>query len=74
MLNINAIEPVYLQLYNKLRDEIENGKIQQGEMMPSERRLAVEFGISRMTARVALRRLHDQGYIVIEPKIGALVL
>ena len=74
MLYMNAEEPVYVQLCRHLRAEIESGKIKPGEMLRSERRLAAEYGINRKTARMALKELQNQGYISIEPKIGAMVL
>lgn len=74
MLYINGADPLYLQLYNQLRVDIENGKLGKGQRLLSERRLAVEFGISRVTARMALKYLADQGYIHIVPNKGALVL
>ncbi len=74
MLYINGADPLYLQLCNQLRSDIENGKLGKGQKLLSERRLAAEYGISRVTARMALKCLHEQGYVFIEPHIGAYVL
>ena len=74
MLYINGADPLYLQLYNQLRVNIESGRFGKGQRLLSERRLAAEHGISRVTARMALRYLADQGYVYIEPNKGALVL
>ena len=74
MLYMNGADPLYLQLSNQIRHEIESGKLDRGQRLLSERRLAVEYGISRVTARMALKCLQDQGYVLIEPKLGAYVL
>jgi len=74
MLYINGADPLYLQLCNKLRSDIENGRLEKGKKLLSERRLAAEYGISRLTARMALQNLQEQGYVIVEPKKGALVL
>ena len=74
MLYINSPDPLYLQLYNQIRVDIENGKLGKGQRLLSERRLAAVHGISRVTARMALRYLADQGYVRIEPHKGALVI
>jgi GntR family transcriptional regulator len=41
--------------------------------LPSERRLAVKYGVGRMPIRGALRDLMAQGMIQIEPGVGAFV-
>jgi DNA-binding GntR family transcriptional regulator len=74
MLYTNDADPLYIQLYNQLREDIECGKLGKGQRMHSERLLAAEHGISRVTARMALKCLADQGYIIIEPQKGARVL
>jgi DNA-binding GntR family transcriptional regulator len=74
MLYINGADPLYLQLYNQIRAEIDSGKLGEGQKLLSERRLAAEHGISRVTARMALQCLAESGYILIEPHKGAQVL
>lgn len=74
MLYINGADPLYLQLCNQLRSDIENGKLEKGQKLPAERRLAAEYGISRITARMALQCLQEQGYVTVEPQKGSLVL
>jgi len=49
--------PAYLQLQEKLRRAILEGDIGAGEALPSERDLALNLGLSRMTVRRALEAL-----------------
>lgn len=61
--------PFYKQLKNKILDDIESGKLKHGDKLPSERELAEQFQISRMTARHTLSVLEREG--VVERRVGA---
>lgn len=56
--------PLYLQLASALTHAIQSGVYQVQDALPSERMLAESFGISRVTARKAIERLAQQGFIV----------
>ena len=55
--------PIYVQIANVLRDRIAQGEIEVGAQLPSEGRLAREFGVSRLTARQAVGALVAEGLI-----------
>ncbi|MDN3017903.1 GntR family transcriptional regulator [Paenibacillus sp. BSR1-1] len=61
--------PFYKQLKEKILDDIESGKLKHGDKLPSERELAEQFQISRMTARHTLSVLEREG--VVERRVGA---
>lgn len=61
--------PVYIQIHNQIKKDIEGGKWQVGERIPSERELAVDFSVSRMTLRQAIQTLVDEG--ILERRVGA---
>lgn len=61
--------PVYIQIHDQLKDEIEKGVWKVGDRLPSERELSVKFGVSRMTLRQAIQTLADEG--ILERKIGS---
>lgn len=63
MLRADTGVPLYRQLYNRLRDRIDDGKFELGQKLPSERTLAADHGISRLTVRKALGLLKDEGYV-----------
>ncbi len=55
-----------------LREALLSGEHEPGTML-SEATVAAELGVSRTPVRAALRRLQDDGLVVIYPKRGALV-
>ena len=73
MLYANSLEPLYKQLYHQLRDAIEDGAYEVGHKLPSERRLAAEHGISRLTARKAIKLLRQEGYVTAYQGRGSFV-
>ncbi|MBN2005657.1 MAG: GntR family transcriptional regulator [Anaerolineae bacterium] len=74
MLQVNQSEPLYWQLFARLRQDIEYGALAPGEYLPSERKLAAYHGISRLTARKALQLLIQQGYARAEQGKGTYVI
>lgn len=73
LINRKSTTPIYEQIYNNLREKIENEEIISGESFPSERDLSDKFGVSRMTVRQALNALKQEGLIYHERGIGAFV-
>lgn len=63
------VSPVYIQIHNQIKKDIEAGKWKIGEKIPSERELAENFSVSRMTLRQAIQTLVDEG--ILERKIGS---
>lgn len=61
--------PVYIQIHNQLRENIEDGKWKVGEKIPAERELAADFDVSRMTLRQAIQALVDEG--ILERRVGS---
>ncbi len=75
--------PLYIQLKQVLRTRIENGHWAPHDRLPSERELAEQYSISRMTVRQALLEMTQEGLIyarvgkgtfVSEPKIDQQLL
>ena len=65
--------PLYYQLAEQIREQIESQELVPGSQLPSERDLADRYGISRMTARQALTYLVRQGRLMVRPGIGTFV-
>lgn len=73
MLYANSTIPLYRQLYRHFRNAIDEGELRVGEQLPSERRIAAEYGISRITTRKALTLLRQEGYVRAIQGKGAFV-
>ena len=66
-MNINISnsngEPIYLQIASQIKTLILDGKLKEGEMLPSMRVLATELRISFMTTKRAYEELERDGFI-----------
>jgi GntR family transcriptional regulator len=56
-------QPLYRQLADTLRANLESGKMRPNEMLPTERELAVTYDMSRDTVRKAIKLLEEQGLL-----------
>lgn len=66
--------PLYLQLVQKLRQEITEGRLPVGARLPSEGELGRHHGVSRHTVREALRQLREDGLVAPRKGAGTTVL
>lgn len=66
--------PVYLQLYNLIRDDIVNEILPFNSKLPSIRILAEELTISTITVEHAYALLCDEGYIEARERSGYFVI
>lgn len=66
--------PLYLQLQKGLRDAIENRVVQAEAAIPTERDLAEEFDISRITVRKAIDGLVREGLLSRRRGAGTFVM
>ena len=66
-------QPIYLQIADSLAKRILSGELAVGERLPSERQLAEELGVSRMTVRQALLALRRSGLVQSRRGQGSFV-
>jgi len=64
----------YAEIFRALADGIRSGRYPVGGRLPTEAELCAAYGVSRHTAREAIRRLSDQGLISRQPGVGSIVL
>jgi GntR family transcriptional regulator len=65
--------PLYDQIERNLRDLVINGRLQPGQMMPSEWDLSSLYGVSRLTVRRALDELVRQNWLERKHGVGTFV-
>lgn len=72
-LDPNSHQPLYQQLQRALREAIEQRVLGPEDALPSERQLAADLGISRITVRKAIEGLIDEGLLVSRQGSGNFV-
>ena len=59
----HAATPLWRQLADLLREQIEAGKLPRGRVIPSETSLMQDHGLARGTVRKAIDLLADEGLV-----------
>jgi GntR family transcriptional regulator, transcriptional repressor for pyruvate dehydrogenase complex len=54
---------LYEQIVQQIEDSILQGTLKSGDQLPSERELALKFGVSRTAVREAVKALHEKGLV-----------
>ncbi|MET8912687.1 GntR family transcriptional regulator [Micromonospora soli] len=73
MIDPSADRAVFRQLADLLRDRITSGDLAPGASLPSELRLAQEYGLSRTSVRQAISLLRSEGLVIVQPPRGTFV-
>lgn len=73
ILDHRSSEPLYVQLYDKMKVAVEKGHLAAGEKLPSIRRLSESLRVSRTTVETAYQQLCVEGYIQSSPQRGYFV-
>jgi len=72
-LDKNSPIPLYFQLEEILKERIETGELQTGDLLSSEKELSEKYKISRPTIRQALRGLVSEGLLYREKGKGTFI-
>ena len=62
--------PIYLQLYDYIKESILSGEMSENEKLPSLRTLAKSLSLSLTTVTSAYEQLEVEGYIYSKPQSG----
>ncbi|MGI2329209.1 GntR family transcriptional regulator [Planococcus sp. YIM B11945] len=73
MLDKQSPIPIYVQIEEFLKRQMEEGAFPLGTAIPSERELAETFGVSRMTVRQSITNLVNEGQLYREKGRGTFV-
>lgn len=73
MLDRESHISMYTQIANILESDILSGKLKKDEKLPTEMELMETYDVSRMTARLAIKSLHDKGLVVRKQGKGTFV-
>lgn len=73
LIDRTSAEPLYLQIQNRLVEQIRAGEFKPGEQVPSELEIAARYSVSRMTGRKALDELVSRGLLFRRKGKGTFV-
>src|SRR5215469_12722863 len=66
-------QPMYQQIAEDLRKQIDSGTLARGSQLPSELELREQYNASRNTIRDAIKRLTGRGLVETRPGQGTFV-
>ena len=61
------------EIVNQIREMIDHGRLQPGDRLPAERKLAEQFGVSRTTVREGIKILSESGFLTSRQGAGTFV-
>ncbi|KQL52822.1 transcriptional regulator [Heyndrickxia shackletonii] len=72
-LNPSTPQPLYMQIRQMLKNDIQNGTYQPEEQIPTEAELCEIYNVSRITIRKAIEELVKDGTLTRIPRRGTFV-
>lgn len=72
-LQLNSMDPVYIQIASYIKKKILLGHISHGEALPSRREVAAILEINPNTAQKAFKLMEDEGYVVTAGNTGSRI-
>lgn len=72
-LDFSSDIPIYVQIRNQIVQAMADGRLKDGERLPTVRALAGEAGINSMTVNKAYQMLKQEGYVITDRRNGATV-
>ena len=70
---MNEERPVYLRLRDRIGAMILDGKVRDGDALPSVRTLAADFGANPLTVAKAYQGFQEEGRVVVKRGVGMFV-
>ncbi|MFL6846016.1 MAG: GntR family transcriptional regulator [Allosphingosinicella sp.] len=70
---VSEERPVYLRLRDSIAAMILEGRVADGDALPSVRSLAAEFGANPLTVAKAYQSFQDEGLVLVRRGVGMFV-
>jgi GntR family transcriptional regulator len=70
---MNEERPVYLRLRDRIAAMILDGRVRDGDALPSVRSLAADFGANPLTVAKAYQTFQEEGLVVVKRGVGMFV-
>lgn len=72
-LDRESKKPLYVQIYEQIKNEIISGRLEPRSSLPSVRALTNQLGVNKITLEAAYSQLVMEGYIDSRPRSGYFV-
>jgi GntR family transcriptional repressor for pyruvate dehydrogenase complex len=63
-----------VEIVRQIKEQMKNGILKPGEKLPSEKNLAIQLGVSRVSVREAVKALSFSGYLKVIQGKGTYIL
>jgi len=73
MTAMNSDRPVYLRLRDTIAAMILDGRVRDGDPLPSVRSLAADFGANPLTVAKAYHTFQEEGLVTVKRGVGMFV-
>lgn len=70
----SGTQPIYIQLYEHLKQRITDGTYPYNSRFPSKRVISDRFGVSLITVEHSLELLYEEGYLEARERSGSFVI
>jgi GntR family transcriptional regulator len=70
---MNEERPVYLRLRDRIAAMILEGRVRDGDPLPSVRSLAADFGANPLTVAKAYQTFQEEGLVIVKRGVGMFV-
>ncbi len=70
---MNEDRPVYLRLRDRIAAMILDGRVRDGDPLPSVRSLAADFGANPLTVAKAYQTFQEEGLVLVKRGVGMFV-
>jgi GntR family transcriptional repressor for pyruvate dehydrogenase complex len=71
---VKTSERLFLEVVRQIEERIIQGKLKPGDMLPAERIMAEQFGVSRTVIREAMKALELRGLVEVQHGRGVMVV
>ena len=71
MTPMNEDRPVYLRLRDNIAAMILDGRVRDGDALPSVRSLAADYGATPLTVAKAYQTFQEEGLVVVKTRRNA---
>lgn len=72
-INVSSPDPMYRQIIDRIRGDIESGLYKVGDRIPTESELCDKYNVSRITVRKAVESLSEEGLLIRKQGKGTYV-